>query len=248
MSQRRDETKVNEDALGGDQPPTTSHRAKATSKEGKKITLTQAAYDKLKSDAEASAGRAKELTKAKGERDTLKGQNEALNTRLTRLETDSRNAAREAARSSDQPSAMVQFERTEQMNQREKDLDMRETTVKRRELQVEADEGEVGRTKGTLTIPKIVAKYKLSEDDQTYIEGLGLTDEDTLDKIAARLAGKEALSKTETEEGTEELTEVKEYEPISTESTGAREQTLTAESAATMPTRDLEHELAPPPK
>ena len=202
----------------------------------------------MKSDAEASAGRAKELTTAKSERDGLKGQVTTLTQRFTALETESRNAAREAARSSEQPSAMVQFEKTEQLNQRERDLDTRETEVKRRELQVEADEGEIGRDKGTLTIPKIIAKYKLSEDYRSYLEGLGITDEDTLDKMAAREAGKEALPETETETEEKVEGEVKTFDPLSTESTGAREQNLTSETAESMPTKDLEKELAPPPK
>jgi len=250
MSQQGDKPNLNEDALGTDQKPTTSRKAEATSKEGKKVSITQAAYDKLKSDAEASAGRAKELTKAKSERDTLKGQNESLNTRLTNLEAQSRNTAREAARSSAEPSAMATFERTEALNQRERELDEGQTELKRGQLQLKADQEEVGRDKGVLTIPKIVAKYKLDEDAQAHLEGLGLTDEETLDKIAARLAGTKAIpeSLAEAEEGAEGLTEVKSFEPLSTESTGAREQALTAETAESMPTRDLEQKLAPPPK
>ncbi len=248
MSQQRDELKAREDALAADQTATTSRKAEATSKEGKKVTVTQASYDKLKSDAAASAGRAKDLTKAKQETDNLKGQVGTLTQRLTSLEEQSRSNRLQEARGSSDTGAMAVFERTEVLNKREREIDEGKTELTRGQLQLKADQEELGRTQGTLTIPAIVAKYKLSEDEQTHLEGLGITDSDTLDKIAARLAGKEALPKAETEEGAEKLTEVKEFEPISTESTGAREQPLTAETAETMPTHDLETTLAPPPK
>ena len=249
MSQQRDDPKLNKDALGGDQPPTTSKDGKGTSKEGKPITLSQKDYAKLKSDAEASAGRARELTEAKRERDELNGQVTTLTTRLTALETETRNRAFEEARKSGEPSAIQEFQRTDALNQRERAIIDREAVVKVRELQVKADEEESGRTKATLTIPKLVAKYKLDEAAQTHLEELVITDEDTLDKVAARIAGTQAIpTLTETEPLGEETPQVQTFEPISTESSGARETALTSESAEQMPTHDLEKALAPPPK
>jgi len=246
MVQQGDNQNLNKDALGVDQTPTTSQKGKETSQEGKKVTLSQKDYAKLKSDAEASAGRAKELTTTKGERDNLKGQVDTLNTRLEHLETESRNRAFDTARQSGDPSAIQAFERTDRLNQRERDIIDRESKVKVRELQVKADEDEAVRTKSTLTIPKIAAKYKL---DVAELEELGITDEEALDRVAARIAGTKAIpTETETEPLGDEVPTVQSFEPISTESAGARETALTSESAEKMPTGDLEKELAPPPK
>lgn len=248
MSQLGDNPNQSKDALPADQTGTTSKTGKGTSKEGKPVTLSQKDYTKLKSDAEASAGRAKELTTTKTDRDNLKGQVETLNTRLEALETATRNAALAEAQKSGDSGALTLFNKTDSLNQRERAIIDRESKVKQRELQVQADEEESGRTKATLTIPKIVAKYKLDEAGQTHLEELGITDEEALDKIAARMAATGALPETETEETEEGTPKVQTFEPISTESTGARKPELTSETAASMPTKDLEHELAPPPK
>ena len=246
MSQQGDNPNRIEDALGGDQNPTTSPKGKETSKEGKPVTLTQKDFTKLKSDAEASAGRAKELATTKGERDTLKGQVDTLNTRLAALETESRNRAFDEARQSGDSGAIQAFERTDRLNQREKAVIDREATVTRRELQVKADQDEAVRTQSTLTIPKIAAKYKL---DEAELVELGITDEETLDKVAARIAGTKAIpTDLEKETEGEEIPQVQSFEPISTESAGARETALTSESAEKMPTTDLEKQLVPPLK
>lgn len=250
MSQQGDDLNLNKDALGGDQTLTTSKAGKGTSKEGKPITLPQKDYQKLKSDAEASAGRAKDLATTRAERDTLTGQVQTLTSRLEAVETESRNRAFDEARRSGDSGAIQAFERTDRLNQQEKTLIDGQAELKRGQLQLRADQEELSRTQVTLTIPKIVAKYKLDEAAQTHLEELGITDEDALDKVAARIAGTKAIPtdlEKETVEG-EEIPTVKTFEPISTESTGAREIALTSESAEKMPTKDLEKELAPPPK
>lgn len=213
MTLLRGQTNPNEDPLSASQSETTSQEGKATSKSGKKVTMTQAEIDKIKSDAKAEEGR--KWKKVETERDELKTNLTTLTTRLSSLETEARNRAYEEARSSGDSNALTLFQRNEDLAKRERLIAEKETEIRRRELQAQENESSFNTRKAKLVVPSIAAKYGLKTED---LADFNITDEETLDKIAQRISGKkpEVETEPETEEG-----EQKPFEPISFQSSGA---------------------------
>ena len=210
MTSQPGQTNPNEDALSASQSETTSQKGKDTSKSDKKVTLTQSEIDKIKSDAKAEEGR--KWKKVETERDDYKGKVDSLTTRLTELETETRNRAYEEARSSGDDTALTRFKVNEELTKRERAISDKETSIRKRELQIQSDEESFNTRKANMVIPAVAAKYGLKAEDLT---DFGITDEETLDKIAKRISGKKPEPEPETEEGEEP------FEPISFQSSGA---------------------------
>ena len=212
MTSQRGQTNTGNEDLLSENSETTSPKGEATSKSGKKVTLTQGELDKIKSDAKAEEGR--KWKKVETERDELKTTLGSLTTRLTELETGNRNRAYEEARSSGDSNALSLFQRNEELAKREKAIADKETEIRKLRLQVDEDMEYIKTTKPSLVIPQIAMKYGLKPED---LSDFGVTDEAVLDKIAQRISGKKELEEPETEEGEKENP----FEPISFQSSGA---------------------------
>ena len=223
-----------------------SQAKKATSKEGKKVTLTPEELEAKLQEARTEAGR--KWKPVEQERDQLKTQLETLTSRLETIENQNRSRAYKEAEGD--TGAMALFNRDESLSKRERDLNTRETEVSRRELQVKADGDDLATRSQAILIPTVAAKHGIEASE---LEGLGITDEAAVEKVAAKLAGKKP--ETEEEKATREAKETetegeesKPFEPVSTESSGARTQKLDVKSVEEAPLESLEAKIAPPPK
>ena len=206
---------TNEDLLPASQSGTTSQEGKATSKSGKKVTLSQEEYQKLSSDARSKEGRSQTLRQVEAERDNLKGQLTSVTERLNELETDSRNRRYEEARNQG-GDALTLFQRNEDTARRERAIADKEKNIRQRELQIQENETSFNTRRADLLIPLTASKYGLKTEDLADFKGV--TDEAILDRIAQRISGKKPEAETteiKMEEGEQP------FQPVAFQSSGA---------------------------
>ena len=227
-----DETENQKDKTSGDKPGQPSGGTKGTSKDKGKL-YTDEAIAKIKSDAAAEAGRLRKA--AETERDSLKKQLESTNSRLDALER-TENESRLAEARGD-PEQLRVYQRDQTLTKRERDADDRDRDLDRREQQLKSDQEELDKDRGVVSIAYTAAKHGLDPEE---LESLGISDMDTLDKVAEKIAaGKGTTAKTG-EEGEEEGGEEEEWNPDTGEGTGGGEGALTTEKVDDMSMPSLE--------
>jgi len=186
-----DGTKEGKDKTSAE-PGDTSGQTKGTSKDKGK-TYTDEAIAKIKSDAAAEAGR--QRAKAERERDALKGELEATNSRLDALERTQSESQLADARGD--PAALTAYQKDQDTARRARVLEDQERDLKRREEQLKADREAVDGDMAKVSIATIAANHGLETET---LENLGISDHDTLDRVATQLA---AAGKTKAPTGDE---------------------------------------------
>ena len=152
-------------------------------------TFTEAQVTKKLSDAKAAAGREqKKLTEqieaATKESESLRQNAEIINGKLTALQQQIDDAELDKAR--DDPQLLNLYQRKHDLETRAATLEERERKVATGEAQLKADKDAIASAKAETTVVKVAIKYHLNIED---LSDLGITDEEALEKVAAKLAG-----------------------------------------------------------
>lgn len=225
-----DETKETEqDKLHKDERSSVSKKG-STSKD--KVTISKTDHDKLQDDAKASKGRAEKLSALERERDVLKDRLNSTFSRLDDLERIS-NESRLAEVRND-PDQLRVYQREQGLTKRERDADTRDADITRREGQIKADREAVDKDRGAVGIVTIATKHGL---DPAKLEAYGISDIETLEKIAVDLAAGKPKDAGEGEEG-----EGEEFTPDEGEE-GGEGGSLTTESVGRMSIASVDKSL-----
>jgi len=189
-----DETKnTGQDPSSGKTGQASGGKSGSTSKKGK--LYTDAEILKIKSDAAAEAGRLRKA--AEQERDNLSQELQATKNRLDSLEKEV-NESRLAEVRGD-PEQLRLYQREEVLKKRERDLEERLSDLARREAQYKSDKAQLDKDKSVVSIAYIAAKHGLETEE---LESLGISDPDTLDRVAEKLAtGRKGAEPGEAEGG-----------------------------------------------
>jgi len=190
-----------------------SEGTKGTSKDKGKF-YTEAQIHQIKTSAGAEAGRQRKV--AEQERDSLKEQLQSTTNRLNALESQVNESRLAEARGD--PDQLRIYQREQALTKLQREVEAMQADLTRREDQLKTDREEVDRDRGVVSIAYIAAKHGLETDE---LESLGISDPETLEKVAERLAvGKTKESGTEEGEGGEEGGEGEPFEPDSGETAG----------------------------
>ena len=152
-------------------------------------TFTEAQVTKKLSDAKAAAGREqKKLTEqieaANAVSESLRQNAEIINGKLTALQQQIDEAELDKAR--DDPQLLNLYQRKHDLETRATTLEERERKVVTGEAQLKADKEAIASAKAETTVARVAIKYHLNIED---LSDLGITDEEALEKVAAKLAG-----------------------------------------------------------
>ena len=240
-----DGAKTAQDALSGDESGKTSDdKSKQTSKKAKDEVLTPEAKAKLISDAKAEEGR--KWKQVELERDQLKGQVGTLTDRLDTIESRQSAVALEEAGKDPTGTALARVQAEAALRKRENEVQGRENTVARGEAQLKADQEAFTSESGETIVATIATKHGV---DPAKLAAYGITNKDTLEKIAADLAVAKPADKTvpETELTDEQRAEAQEavFTPTSDTPSGGKPVELTAESIENADMAELEQVVAP---
>jgi len=169
--------------------------SKGTPKKDKGKLYTQAAIDKLKSDAAAMAqGRAEKV--AAQEKANLTSELQSTQSRLDALEAQV-NEARLAEVRGD-PEKLTAYQRDQSTTQRERKVADLEKDLARREGLLKTDRAELDKDRGVATVAYIAAKHGLEVE---RLEKLGISDLEILERVAEEM--KPAQPKGKGDEGDE---------------------------------------------
>lgn len=184
-----------------------------TSKDKGKL-LTDAQIQKIRSDAAAEAGRLRKA--AEQERDSLKQELRSTQSRLDTLEKEVNESRLAEARGD--PDQLRSYQREQAVAKREREVADQERDLARREQELKDERVAIDKDKGTVSIAYIAAQYGLETEE---LEALGISDHETLEKVAEKLsAGKKAEG-----EGGEEGEKGEGLKPDSSLGGGAGERT-----------------------
>ena len=208
-----------QDTSSGNAGQSSGSKSGTTSKDKGKL-YTAANISKIQSDAKSEAGRLQKT--AEQERDTLKEQLQSTTSRLDSLERE-RDESRLADARGD-PDQLRTYQREQGITKREREVEAKESDYARREGQLKADRAEVDKDKSVVSIAYLAAKHGLETEE---LESLGISDPETLEKVAAKLAGAKPAKEPELGEGGEEESE---FTPDSGEGAGGGAGALTTES------------------
>jgi len=155
----------------------------------KEKTFTEAQVTKMVSDAKAASGREqKKLTdqieEANKVSESLRQNAEITNGKLTALQRQIDEAELDKAK--DDPQLLSLYQQKQNLQTRATDLEERERKVATSEAQLKADKEAIAAAKAEATIVKVAVKYHLNIED---LSDLGITDEEALEKVAAKIAG-----------------------------------------------------------
>lgn len=237
---QEDETnETNQDTSSGKPGQSSGSKGGSTSKDKGKL-YTGAQIKKIESDAAAKAGR--ERKAAEDERDTLKTSLESTTRRLDALELE-QNEARLAEARGD-PDKLRAYQQDQDRAKRQRTLDDKEADLTAREAKLKTDRAAVDTDLGVVNVAYVAAQHGLKTED---LEGLGITDQEALEKVAERLAAAGPKGEAEGEgegEGEEEgAAAAEELSPDSGEGTGAGPKTLTTEGVEKSSMSDIEKAL-----
>jgi len=157
-----------------------SEGKQGTSKDKGKL-YTEAQIHQIKTSAGAEAGRLRKA--AEQERDSLKEQLQSVTGRLNSLESEV-NESRLAEIRGD-PDQLRAFQREQELKKLERQVTELQRDLTRREEQLKADRAEVDKDRGVVSLAYIAAKHGLETEE---LESLGISDHDTLEKVAEKLA------------------------------------------------------------
>lgn len=228
-----DETTGTEQGTTSGQSGQSSGSKGGTTSKDKGKLYSDAEITKIKSDAAAGAGRQRKA--AEQERDTLKQDLQSATSRLDALERE-QNESRLAEARGD-PDQLRAYQREQDTKKREREAGDKEGDLVRREAQLKSDLDELAKDKGVVHIAYTAAEYGLDEEE---LKSLGISDPDTLDKVAEKLAAAKGKGTGEGEgegegaEGGEGGEGAEEFVPDSGEGTGAGGEP-TAEQLSKMP-------------
>ena len=232
-----DETKERKDALSdkGLSPGGT----KGTSKDKGK-TYTDADIVKIQNDAKAEAGRLQKA--AEVERDSLKQDLQTANSRLDTLEKE-RDESRLAEVRGD-PEQLRSYQREQTATKREREMADKERDLANREEQLKTDRAGVDKDRHVVSVAYLAAKHGLETEE---LESLGISDPDTLERVAEKLAGaKPKETEPVLEEGETPSGEAQEFNHDSGETTGGVAGALTVESVEKSSVASVEKALEKP--
>ena len=210
---------------------TPTDESKGTPKDkGKGKLYTVAQIDKIKSDAAAMGqGRAEKV--AAQEKGALTQELQSTKSRLDALESQVNESRLADARGD--PDKLRAYQQDQATRKREREVAEREREANRREEQIKTDRAEVDKDRGVVSIAYIAAKHGLETED---LESLGISDHDTLEKVAEALAaGKAKAPEGEGEKGAEGGEGEGEFKPDSGETAGSGEPTMEQLEKMTMP-------------
>lgn len=174
---------------GQPSPGAKSNPSKASQK-----TFTKSEVDKMLDEKHSKLD--KTIAQLTSERDTLKKDLESNKSRLDALERE-QNESRLAEARND-PEALRIYQREQTLVKRERQVEERDRDMTRREGQLKEDRAEVDKDRGVVSIAYIAAKYGLDTEE---LESLGISDPDTLEKVAEKLAAGKAKGTGEGEGG-----------------------------------------------
>ena len=188
-----DGTEERKDTSSG-QSGQSSSETKGTSKSKGKV-FTDAEITKIKSDTAAEAGRLRKA--AEKERDTLKGDLQSTVSRLDSLERERDESRLAEAEAGGNPDELRSYRREQAVTKRDRQVSDRERDLVRREEQLKSDRLAIDADKRVISIAYIAAKHGLETEE---LESLDISDPDTLEKVAEKLAA----ARPKTGEGEEE--------------------------------------------
>jgi len=202
-------------------PGESSGGTKGTSKDKGKV-FTDAQIAKIKSDAAAEAGRQRKA--AEQERDSLKQDLQSTTSRLDALEREQDESRLAEARGD--PDQLRAYQKEQELKKLERQVTELQNDLTRREGQLKEERTQLDKDRGVVSIAYIAAKHGLETEE---LESLGISDPDTLEKVAEKLATakpKEPGTGEEGGEGGEETTPGgEEFTPDSGVTTGGGEPT-----------------------
>ncbi len=217
---------------------TPKDESKGTPKDKGKL-YTVAEIDKIKGDsAKMGQGRAEKV--AEQEKGALTQELQSTKGRLDALESQVNESRLAEARGD--PDQLRLYQRDQAIAKRERDVESRDSDLTRREGQLKTDREEVDKDKGVVSIAYIAAKHGLETEE---LESLGISDHDTLERVAEKLAA--AKPKGEGE-GEGEGEEGEPFVPDTGETTGSGAGALTVESVEKSSMASLEKQMKPPEK
>lgn len=210
-------------------PGGSSGKGSGTTSKDKGKLYTDAAIQKIKSDAAAEAGRQRKA--AEQERDTFKQDLQSTQSRLDALEREANESRLAEARGD--PAQLRTYQREQTVVKRERQVEERDRDITRREGQIKTDRDDLDKDKRVVSIAYVAAKHGLETEE---LESLGISDLETLERVAEKLAAVKPVETTGEEEetpgGEEPLT------PDSGATTGGAE-ALTVENVEKMPLSSL---------
>ena len=187
-------TRTEQDTPSGNPGQSSGSKGRTTSKDKGKL-YTDAQIAKIKSDTAAVAGRQRKA--AEHERDSLKQELQSTTSRLDALEREIDESRLAEARGD--PEQLRTYQREQATKKREREVADQIRDLARREEQLKSDRAEVDKDRGIVSIAYIAAEHGLEIEE---LESLGISDHDTLERVAAKLAGSKP-KETGTEEGEE---------------------------------------------
>jgi len=159
----------------------TSGSGGTTTPGSKEKTYTEQEVTKMVSDIKAAAGRKqKELT------DLVESANKTAteaNKRLSEIQQRIDEAELEKAR--DNPELLKLYQQKQELEKAKANLDEERRTLQREQAQFKEEKEAVASAKTEAMIVEVALKYHVSIED---LEDLGITDQESLEKIAAKLA------------------------------------------------------------
>jgi len=180
---------------------TPKDETKGTPKKAKGKLYTEAEIAKFKSDAAAMGqGRAEKV--AKQEKEALTQELQDTKNRMDALEREVNETQLAEARGDS--TKLRAYQREQATTKREREVADKERDVARREAQLKSDREEVDRDKGVVSVAYVAAKHGLETET---LEELGISDMETLEKVAARLAAAGKQPETEEEKTAREARE-----------------------------------------
>ena len=161
---------------------TPKDESKGTPKKAKGKLYTEEAIAKLKSDSAAMAqGRAEKV--AKQEKEALTQELQDNKNRLDALEREANESRLAEARGD--PTKLRDYQRDQAAARLTREQADKGRDLARREAQLKIDREQVDEDKGVVSVAYVAAKHGLKTET---LEELGITDLETLEKVAVKLA------------------------------------------------------------
>lgn len=165
----------------------TSEGEPTSTSDKKEKTFTEQQVTKMVSDAKAAAGReqkklADQLEAANAVSESLRQDAETTKGKLTALQRQIDEAELDKAR--DDPQLLNLYQRKQDLEQRATAIEERERKVATSEAQLKADKEAIAKAKADATVAQVAVKYHLNIED---LADLGITDEEALEKVAAKI-------------------------------------------------------------
>jgi len=202
---------------------TPKDESKGTPKDKGK-NYTDAAIEKIKSDA-AAMGQGRERKIADQEKSALTQELESTKSRLDALEREANETRYAEARAGGQETLSA-YQKEQAFGKLQRELDDLKRDLARQQEQIKIDREEVDKDRHVVSVAYLAAKHGLETET---LESLGISDPETLERVAEKLAGAKPNS-PEVEEGEETPSgEAPELIPDSSEGTGSVGGPLTAE-------------------